>query len=112
MRLQPGDMQFVYNHHMMHDRTGFRDWPEPEKRRHLLRLWLALPGDRPNCRRSLPSAMAGSTSATEAASSWTEPGSACRWSHRTGTTSSPSIPLRRGGGGEIRALRALAVDTR
>ena len=47
MRLQPGDIQFVYNHHMLHDRTGFRDWPEPEKRRHLLRLWLALPGDRP-----------------------------------------------------------------
>ena len=47
MRLQPGDMQLVYNHHLMHDRTGFRDWPDPEKRRHLLRLWLALPDDRP-----------------------------------------------------------------
>ncbi len=46
MRLRPGDMQFVYNHHLMHDRTGFRDWPDPERRRHLLRLWLALPGDR------------------------------------------------------------------
>ena len=46
MRLAPGDMQFVYNHHLLHDRTGFRDWPDPEKRRHLLRLWLALPGDR------------------------------------------------------------------
>lgn len=47
MRLRPGDMQFVYNHHLLHDRTGFRDWPDPAKRRHLLRLWLALPGDRP-----------------------------------------------------------------
>ena len=47
MRLRPGDMQFVYNHHMLHDRTGFRDWPDPAERRHLLRLWLALPGDRP-----------------------------------------------------------------
>ena len=46
MRLAPGDMQFVYNHHLMHDRTGFRDWPDPARRRHLLRLWLALPGDR------------------------------------------------------------------
>jgi len=46
MRLQPGDMQFVYNHTNLHDRTGFRDWPEPENRRHLLRLWLALPDDR------------------------------------------------------------------
>lgn len=46
MRLQPGDMQFVYNHTNLHDRTAFTDWPEPEQRRHLLRLWLALPGDR------------------------------------------------------------------
>lgn len=47
MRLAPGDMQFVYNHHMLHDRTGFIDWPDPAQRRHLLRLWLAIPGDRP-----------------------------------------------------------------
>jgi len=47
MRLRPGDMQFVYNHHMLHDRTAFTDWPESERRRHLLRLWLAIPGDRP-----------------------------------------------------------------
>lgn len=47
MRLQPGDMQFVYNHHMLHDRTAFTDWPEPGKQRHLLRLWLSIPGDRP-----------------------------------------------------------------
>jgi hypothetical protein len=47
MRLQPGDMQFVYNHSQLHDRTGFLDWPEPENRRHLLRLWLSPKGDRP-----------------------------------------------------------------
>ncbi|WP_339631005.1 TauD/TfdA family dioxygenase [uncultured Sneathiella sp.] len=47
MQLQPGDMQFVYNHALMHDRTAFVDWPEPDKRRHLLRLWLSLPDDRP-----------------------------------------------------------------
>lgn len=46
MRLKPGDMQFVYNHGQLHDRTGFTDWPEPERRRHLLRLWLSAPGDR------------------------------------------------------------------
>ncbi|PNW78328.1 hypothetical protein CHLRE_09g401750v5 [Chlamydomonas reinhardtii] len=46
MRLAPGDMQFVHNHNMLHDRTGFQDWPEPERRRHLLRLWLAVPGAR------------------------------------------------------------------
>ena len=46
MRLAPGDMQFVYNHTNLHDRTGFTDWPDPAQRRHLLRLWLSLPGDR------------------------------------------------------------------
>jgi hypothetical protein len=47
MRLEPGDLQLVYNHRLLHDRAGFEDWVEPERRRHLLRLWLALPGDRP-----------------------------------------------------------------
>ncbi len=47
MRLEPGDMQFVYNHALLHDRTAFTDWPEPHRKRHLLRLWLAVPGDRP-----------------------------------------------------------------
>lgn len=47
MQLQPGDMQFVYNHAQLHDRTGFLDWPDPAKRRHLMRLWLSPEGDRP-----------------------------------------------------------------
>ena len=47
MRLAPGDMQFVYNHSLLHDRTAFVDWPEQERRRHMLRLWLSIPGDRP-----------------------------------------------------------------
>jgi hypothetical protein len=41
MALAPGDMQFVHNHVLLHDRTAFEDWPERERRRHLLRLWLA-----------------------------------------------------------------------
>lgn len=51
MQLQPGDMQFVYNHSQLHDRTGFVDWSEPAKRRHLFRLWLSVAGDRslPEC---------------------------------------------------------------
>lgn len=51
MRLRPGDMQFVYNHAQLHDRTAFLDWPEPSRRRHLLRLWLSPEGDRvlPKC---------------------------------------------------------------
>lgn len=47
MDLKPGDIQFVYNHSQLHDRTGFKDWPDPARRRHLLRLWLSVPGDRP-----------------------------------------------------------------
>ena len=47
MEFKPGDVQLVHNHTMLHDRTGFEDWPEPERRRHLLRLWLAASGARP-----------------------------------------------------------------
>ena len=47
MEFKPGDVQLVHNHTMLHDRTGFIDWPEPDKRRHLLRLWLAAPNARP-----------------------------------------------------------------
>ncbi|NNE80220.1 MAG: TauD/TfdA family dioxygenase [Silicimonas sp.] len=47
MDLRPGDMQFVYNHSQLHDRTGFTDWPDPGNRRHLMRLWLSMKGDRP-----------------------------------------------------------------
>jgi len=41
MEFKPGDVQFVHNHTILHDRTAFVDWPEPDRRRHLLRLWLA-----------------------------------------------------------------------
>jgi hypothetical protein len=47
MEFRPGDVQLVHNHTLLHDRTGFIDWPEPERRRHLLRLWLAADGARP-----------------------------------------------------------------
>jgi hypothetical protein len=47
MAFEPGDVQLVHNHTLLHDRTGFIDWPEPERRRHLLRLWLAADGARP-----------------------------------------------------------------
>jgi hypothetical protein len=40
---RPGDIQLVNNHVLFHDRTAFEDWPEPARRRHLLRLWLAPP---------------------------------------------------------------------
>jgi len=46
MMLEKGDMQFVYNHAMLHDRTGFIDYEDLNKRRHLSRLWLSMEGDR------------------------------------------------------------------
>ena len=47
MELEPGDIQLVHNHTILHDRTAFEDFPEPERKRHLLRLWLAPPNARP-----------------------------------------------------------------
>ena len=47
MDFQPGDMQLVHNHTILHDRTAYDDWEDPEKKRHLLRLWLAVPSARP-----------------------------------------------------------------
>lgn len=41
MDFRPGDMQFLCNHSVFHSRTAYEDWPEVERRRHLLRLWLA-----------------------------------------------------------------------
>jgi alpha-ketoglutarate-dependent taurine dioxygenase len=38
--LQPGDMYFINNRWILHNRTAFEDHPEPERRRHLVRLWL------------------------------------------------------------------------
>ena len=43
---QPGDLQLCNNHVVMHARTGFEDHPEPERRRHLLRMWLSVPNSR------------------------------------------------------------------
>ncbi|HYC13629.1 MAG TPA: TauD/TfdA family dioxygenase, partial [Stellaceae bacterium] len=47
MVLSPGDMQFLHNHTVLHDRTAYEDHPEKERRRHLLRLWLSAPDARP-----------------------------------------------------------------
>jgi alpha-ketoglutarate-dependent taurine dioxygenase len=38
--LEPGQMYFVNNRWILHNRTAFEDHPEPERRRHLVRLWL------------------------------------------------------------------------
>jgi hypothetical protein len=41
MDLQPGDMQFVNNYHVLHARTAYQDDRETGQVRHLKRLWLA-----------------------------------------------------------------------
>jgi hypothetical protein len=46
MEFEAGDIQLVHNHTILHDRTAFEDYPEPERKRHLLRLWLAPPNAR------------------------------------------------------------------
>jgi hypothetical protein len=43
MDFRPGDIQFLNNHLVLHSRTGFEDFEEPEKKRRLLRLWLVTP---------------------------------------------------------------------
>lgn len=40
MDLREGDMQFLNNHVVLHARTAYADHPQPQRRRHLLRLWL------------------------------------------------------------------------
>ena len=47
MNFMPGDIQFLHNHTILHARTGYEDWPEIERKRHLLRLWLSPPAARP-----------------------------------------------------------------
>jgi hypothetical protein len=47
MSFRPGDMQFLHNHQILHSRNDFENWPEPERQRHLLRLWLAPAAARP-----------------------------------------------------------------
>lgn len=39
MDFQPGDVQLVSNETVLHARTAYEDHDEPDRRRHLLRLW-------------------------------------------------------------------------
>jgi hypothetical protein len=47
MHLEPGDIQLLNNSVILHSRTSFLDHEEPDRRRHLLRLWLNVPDGRP-----------------------------------------------------------------
>ena len=48
MVLERGDMQFLNNLVAVHTRTEYHDWPEPERKRLLWRLWLVAPDMRPS----------------------------------------------------------------
>ncbi len=45
-RMKPGDIMFFNNYTMIHARTPFVDHDEPDRKRHLLRLWLIPPNFR------------------------------------------------------------------
>ncbi|MES2183731.1 MAG: TauD/TfdA family dioxygenase [Pseudomonadota bacterium] len=47
MTLERGDMQLLNNYVTLHSRTPFEDFEEPERKRHLLRLWMSIPGSQP-----------------------------------------------------------------
>jgi hypothetical protein len=47
MEMERGDIQFINNHTVLHSRSAYEDYPEPERKRHLLRLWLVTPAGRP-----------------------------------------------------------------
>lgn len=47
MDFRPGDIQWLSNYAALHARTSFDDFPEPQRKRHLLRLWLSSKTDRP-----------------------------------------------------------------
>ncbi len=44
--LQPGQMFFINNRWILHNRTAFEDDPAPERQRHYVRLWLQARGPR------------------------------------------------------------------
>lgn len=46
-RQQPGDVLFLNNWVTLHRRTAFEDDDDPERRRHILRVWLSMPNSRP-----------------------------------------------------------------
>ncbi len=47
MDFRPGDIQWLSNYAALHSRTRFDDYAEPQRRRHLLRLWLSRKAGRP-----------------------------------------------------------------
>ena len=46
MMFNPGDLQLLNNHVTVHARTHYEDFDEPDRKRHLLRMWLSMPNSR------------------------------------------------------------------
>lgn len=44
MTFEQGDIQLLNNHLTVHSRTDYEDWPEPERKRHLVRMLLFTDG--------------------------------------------------------------------
>lgn len=47
MHLDPGDFQILNNHVILHSRTAYEDHDEPDRKRSLLRSWIATPNGQP-----------------------------------------------------------------
>ena len=47
MDFRPGDIQWLLNYAALHSRTAYEDYPEPSRKRHLVRLWLKRDVGRP-----------------------------------------------------------------
>ncbi|KAF7368722.1 Taurine catabolism dioxygenase TauD/TfdA [Mycena venus] len=47
MELEPGDMQLLNSLVTLHSRTPFKDYEDPDQKRHLMRLWMSIPTSQP-----------------------------------------------------------------
>jgi hypothetical protein len=55
--LRPGQMMFINNRWILHNRTAFEDDRAPERRRHYVRLWLAAAGAATGAEAGVPGAV-------------------------------------------------------
>ena len=44
--MRPGDIQFANNYSVLHSRSTYEDWDEPDRKRHILRIWICPPNSR------------------------------------------------------------------
>ncbi|KAJ7650364.1 hypothetical protein FB45DRAFT_887704 [Roridomyces roridus] len=47
MELEEGDMQLLNSFVTLHSRTPFMDYEDPDRKRHLMRLWMSIPTSQP-----------------------------------------------------------------